>query len=306
MTECIGTVSADCRIYLYKDSKGSRHEYLIIEFLHYNGKKKLYLCLERGPGDGNDRNHEGKYAGSPLLPSAHFFLPGPRQSSETSLPLESGSARAVQKKSSIISPFRLPKTNISTPSSSSPSSSGRSLPNSIPSKGVDTEDRFSTLRSPGARHHNDELLVTVTFDTPPDTTPSSSSPHSRTGPYLYQVAVLAKVVHEMYPTYTITGYNCYFFANVVLKCLQELYVAASVVPVIKSEPILCGLLKHESSAGSCSRLAICDPEKLVTTDIKLAFSQALERFERPVSFYSVLATIRYNLTSFNIHTGRIM
>lgn len=289
------------RVLLFKRRKGSRHEYLTMELLHRDGTK-LYLCLEWGPGDSRDC--EGKHAGSPLRPSAHSFLPDPARSrpfqSESSLPLESGTAhvsqkRGVRKKASFVSSYlsvssSFPQTSNKSTPPSSPSSSGNSISNSIPSKRY-ADDRVSTLPSPGARNKDDELLIEVTFVTPDASTHASPSPHSRTGPYLHEVAVLASVVHRLNPAYTLTTHNCFFFANMLLKCLQELYVVASVDTITESAPRFCGLSK-ETPPGSFSGMTVCDPAKLVTAQIKEAFPGTLARFEAPVSFHSVSAKIR--------------
>ena len=278
------------RIQLFKRRKGSRHEYLILEFVDEEGSE-FYLCLERGPGDRLPC--EGKRdTGSPLRPSAHSFFPestglGPYPS-ESSLPLESSptSARKPEVgKKNTFSRFLSSSSSFSQSPPSSPSSSGGSSADSILSK-PRADDVFSPQPLPGARDKNDELLISVSFVAPDASLPKSLPTHPRPGPYLHEVSVLASLIHQQSPAYSLATHNCFYFAGIVLKSLQELFVVAPADDVAESMPNFCGLSK-ETQPGSFSGVMVCDTGKLDTTQIKKEFPGALADFERPIELIQI-------------------
>jgi DNA mismatch repair ATPase MutL len=97
------------------------------------------------------------------------------------------------------------------PSFSSLSLSSRSVSRSVsdlssPNRAAD--DKISPMDAE-KRKHSDELIYELNFDDRPV--------------YLYELAILAKVVHEVNKSYILTENNCYHYAGTIMKSLEAEY-----------------------------------------------------------------------------------
>ena len=112
-------------------------------------------------------------------------------------------------------------------SASNPSiSSISSVPDSISTCAVD--DRITPISSPGKRNKSDELIYELIFEKPL---------------YLYELAILAVIVHEENTSYLIMTNNCYHYAGTIMKVLENHYGIANTA-VGAGAGKFCGLVLY--------------------------------------------------------------
>lgn len=91
----------------------------------------------------------------------------------------------------------------------SSSSSLSSSSNSIAAQARVANDRIAPIPPPGTWDKSDELIYELKFEGRPL--------------YLYELAILAAIVHEKNTSYLLMTNNCYHFAGTIMKALQEEY-----------------------------------------------------------------------------------
>lgn len=112
-------------------------------------------------------------------------------------------------------PVRLLSSN---PSVSSTSSSSISSSSDFT---CSADDRIGPLPSSGMWNKTDTAIYELHF--------KKEKPL-----YLYQLAILALVVHKANPEYLLTSNNCYHFAGTIMKCLEKEYQTLNVVEGVEA------------------------------------------------------------------------
>jgi hypothetical protein len=71
-----------------------------------------------------------------------------------------------------------------------------------------TNDRIAPIPPPGKWDKNDEIICELKFEKPL---------------FLYELAILAVIVHEMNTSYLIMTNNCYHYAGTIMNVLEQVY-----------------------------------------------------------------------------------
>lgn len=124
------------------------------------------------------------------------------------------------------SPGLFSVSNLSISSISSTSSNSDSLSN---------YDMIAPIQSPGTKNKNDDLIYGLNFEGKPL--------------YLYQLAVLAVLIHNHNTRYLLIENNCYHYAGTILKVLEQEYNVANSVDDTGAGKWWCGLVLYPGKSG---------------------------------------------------------
>lgn len=90
----------------------------------------------------------------------------------------------------------------------SPSNSSLSSSSSVPDSTRHADDRIASISPPGTWNKTDQLIYELNFEKPF---------------FLYELAILAVIVHEENTSYLLMSNNCYHYAGTIMKVLEEQY-----------------------------------------------------------------------------------
>ena len=120
-----------------------------------------------------------------------------------------------------------------------------------------TEDRIFVLPS-WKKDKKDELIGSFVF----------TNPYDDLSPSIYELAILAFIIHKSSPRYLLFTKNCYHYAGTILAILQEAYV-----PVVKMEGHAgkwwCGLDLFTEHKGNIS--ALCESLEKMAAESVMSF-----------------------------------
>jgi hypothetical protein len=124
---------------------------------------------------------------------------------------------------------------------SSSNSSLSSIPSHSDSVHPAAKDRIGSIDPPGKREETDELIYELNFD-------------SGKQLYLYELAVLALIVHEENVSYLLMSNNCYHYAGTIMKVLEQEYGLANSVVGGSAGKWWCGVVifPHKKGLNSLS------------------------------------------------------
>lgn len=129
-------------------------------------------------------------------------------------------------------PVRLLSLNPSLSSTSSISSSSDFT--------CSADDRIRPLPSSGMWNQTDNVIYELHF--------TKEKPL-----YLYQLAILALVVHKANPEYLLTSNNCYHFAGIIMKFLEREYLTLNIAEGVEAG-LWCGVYIYSLQKGNFSSL----------------------------------------------------
>jgi hypothetical protein len=106
---------------------------------------------------------------------------------------------------------------------------------SLNSDSLATCDSISPIPSPGTKKDNDDLIYELNF--------------KETPLYLYQLALLAFLVHKENTQYLLMDNNCYHYAGTIMKVLESAYRVTNTVDPTIAGKWWCGLVIFPLTKG---------------------------------------------------------
>jgi hypothetical protein len=91
---------------------------------------------------------------------------------------------------------------------------------------------------------------------------------------LFNIALLADVVHEMYPTYSVVGEQCFFYARVIYTAVKDIFGICPSQSSDEGQPLVYDIDLHLTNAGRYGRwknLCVSSMDEETVSKVRAAY-----------------------------------
>ncbi|KAM6495477.1 hypothetical protein JOM56_008183 [Amanita muscaria] len=253
------------KAYVCKNESGNEHEYVVVDMSRPEHREHLFLRLERSAGE-----RKGSPTSSPSSSSISSY--DSSDSEKSSLPSRildfyersSGSSISIQSMkegiSKVTDTFHRAVRRLSDSSLSRPSgiSSNQYL-------AADSVTKLNSFSTSGIK-----VIRTIEFH----------SPDRSKRPCLWDIMILAYVMHQDSMTYELFERQCFWFADTISAILEQWFNASGDVSITDGKPTKSRFLRRNRSSGSVGILVVHQRKDDVIEKIRQKFRQKRDGLEK--------------------------
>ncbi|KIL67376.1 hypothetical protein M378DRAFT_197158 [Amanita muscaria Koide BX008] len=257
------------KAYVCKNESGNEHEYVVFDMSRPEHREHLFLRLERSAGE-----RKGSPTSSPSSSSISSYDSSDSEKSSDISPLpsripdfyerSSGSSISIQSMkegiSKVTDTFHRAVRRLSDSSLSRPSgiSSNQYL-------AADSVTKLNSFSTSGIK-----VIRTIEFH----------SPDRFKRPCLWDIMILAYVMHQDSMTYELFERQCFWFADTISAVLEHWFNASGDVSITDGKPMKSRFLRRNRSSGSVGILVVHQRKDDVIEKIRQKFRQKRDELEK--------------------------
>ncbi|KAM6503703.1 hypothetical protein JOM56_000646 [Amanita muscaria] len=257
------------KAYICKNESGNEHEYVVVAMSRSEQREHLFLRLERSAGE-----RKVSPTSSPSSSSISSYDSSDSEKSFDNSPLPSRLPDFYEQSSGSSISIKSMKEGISKVTGTLHravrrlSDSSLSRPSGISSNqylAADTVTKLNAFSTSGIK-----VIRTIEFH----------SPDRSKRPCLWDIMILAYVIHQDSMTYELFDRQCFWFADTISAVLEQWSNTSGDVSITDGKPTKSRFLRRNKSSGSVGILVVHQRKEDVIEKIRQKFRQKGDEMEK--------------------------